>query len=588
MQATTPRKRPLPGIRRSRQGCSRCRHHRKKCDEGKPQCGRCAKMGDTCRYEVVLKWGGRPFQKMFGKYSEAVEKQDNAEGSGFVYAVSRRSDEVEDRSEAVDEVCLGLEDACDPPPTLDTEDGRTDASFSELSLQASLQAFRTVGALDPFHEHAPLHRFLFHHYIQETIRLTAPSRYVRTQICRALTPMSLQHPSLFFAAAASAAQHLRLVAGSASPFLFGRGGQAVEADTLVASLQDHSIRALRAQLPLVLSDLSGSAYECCLATTRTLCQASILFGGSSSSSWRAHLDGARAIIETAQPKTVALPDTASNGSSSLLSSFSSSSASSLASFLFSWYNNSEALVALSPIGLLKGQLEVQALRSRDVYFDVFGGVASDLPDLFREVGALLAECQRRKMRMAKANRVETSDTPDTKQPPLLSEDDILSEAEVLTNIVHERLRRDSLENLSLDEGLRARLSPDDIHDYALSNAGYLHAALLYIHGGIVRRPRSTPEIRHSVEQIIWCAQNMRSPSDLSPRVLMVTPLFTAGIWGPRSTHAPIRAAFEDMGRWMSTQHVRQATSVLEKVWAALPLEDNSEHDVLLCLKYLPY
>src|SRR5687768_761468 len=36
--------------------CAACLKQHKKCDEGRPSCNRCSRIGDTCRYERELRW----------------------------------------------------------------------------------------------------------------------------------------------------------------------------------------------------------------------------------------------------------------------------------------------------------------------------------------------------------------------------------------------------------------------------------------------------------------------------------------------------------------------------------------------------
>ncbi|RSM06231.1 hypothetical protein CEP52_005878 [Fusarium oligoseptatum] len=189
------------------------------------------------------------------------------------------------------------------------------------------------------------------------MRLTVPSSYARTQICHFLVPMSMQQPSLLYAIMAFAAVHLQAA-----------GTLPKSPRRLIDTLQSTSIRHLRQ----LLTDEDPIAQAAALATARTLCQAQI-YGGTAS--WRVHLNGARAILESSHFRT------------RLLDSCSCSSIN--ADFLSSWFNNAEALAALSPSGLLNGQLQVGCHSSQGLRFDMFGGVMSDLPDLFREVGALV-------------------------------------------------------------------------------------------------------------------------------------------------------------------------------------------------------
>lgn len=45
--------------KRSRNGCHGCKSRKVKCDEGKPKCSSCLKLGEECDYSIKLQWGGR-------------------------------------------------------------------------------------------------------------------------------------------------------------------------------------------------------------------------------------------------------------------------------------------------------------------------------------------------------------------------------------------------------------------------------------------------------------------------------------------------------------------------------------------------
>ncbi|ODV78584.1 fungal transcriptional regulatory protein [Suhomyces tanzawaensis NRRL Y-17324] len=51
-----------PKIKRSRNGCHKCKSLKIKCDEAKPACSYCLKTGSACDYSIKLTWGGRPFR----------------------------------------------------------------------------------------------------------------------------------------------------------------------------------------------------------------------------------------------------------------------------------------------------------------------------------------------------------------------------------------------------------------------------------------------------------------------------------------------------------------------------------------------
>ncbi|KAJ4322441.1 hypothetical protein N0V84_004797, partial [Fusarium piperis] len=528
-----------PRVTRSRGGCERCRRRRQKCDQKKPSCERCvqAGTGGSCRYELKLSWGGRSFRKSpFGKYLNDVERDDTVDGDGFVYCVpqsrqppaSSPGSLASHSSEIIQSESL---------PSLETTYAMGDDTQLiiprnhplEIDPEPETEKYNLTLVLPPPPSQIsvlpPMAHYLFQFYLAETMRLTVPSSYARTQICHFLVPMSMQQPSLLYAIMAFAAVHLE--ASGRLPKGTGR---------LIDTLQSTSIRHLRQ----LLTDEDPIAQAAALATARTLCQAQI-YGATAS--WRVHLNGARAILES--------------------SHFSSCWCSSInADFLSSWFNNAEALAALSPSGLLNGQLQVGCHSSKRLRFDMFGGVMSDLPDLFREVGALVKENRRRQH-----NHISAS--------TILSETDITQEADSLTREIYYRLERDSVENLALQPDMLMGLSANDIHDYALSNAGFLYTALLHIHCGVRALSPYAEEAQFCVNQIIQCAQDMTYSSGLSPRVLLVAPLFTAGICATGPAQDSIRSALTDIGRWMRTPHLAKTQALLEDIWLQPPAEPQS-------------
>ncbi|KIH87801.1 hypothetical protein SPBR_04585 [Sporothrix brasiliensis 5110] len=595
----------MPAVqhRRSRAGCHRCRQQHKRCDQHKPACVRCQQAGSACSYALNIQWGGRAFPKMMGSYAGRVQRLSNGGSSGaldmdgrggFVYIAQPsppapaarprpdrprrpRRDEPRPTARRTSPPPSAMEDApaCDP-------NGVTTVSRRPTSVFLAPQI--DMPELSPS-SLSPLHRFLFHHYMHETIRLTAPSDYARTEICRLVVPMSFRHPCLLYAVLAFGARHVHALGG----FPVG-----VPGDRLIMELEDESMRHLRQQLsdgPHLHQHASVA-----LATTRTLCQSQIFATGHA---WRTHLEGARAILQAVGDAQKTAPHTKLSSSSS---SSSSSLESELEVFLASWYDNVEAQAALTPLGLRRGQLEMAHTRrnsvrprtknSEDVYFDVFGGVASDVPDLIREVGALVME-KRRSMKGGSERRVVDAEHDEKEQDDdqadcILSADDIAREAEALVSAIHVRLQRDAVGNtlrrLQSDDRVARSLPRDAMHDYALSNAGFLHTALLYIHGAVQGLPPTAPCIQHSVQQILWASDNMRSPSaPLSPRVLMATPLFSAGLWALPDAQVAIQRSFAAMGMWMRTPHNRRSAALLAYVWSKTAASPEACHDVLTYL-----
>ncbi|KAF4345117.1 cytochrome P450 monooxygenase 4ac1 [Fusarium beomiforme] len=378
----------------------------------------------------------------------------------------------------------------------------------------------------------PMAQYLFQFYLSETMRLTVPSSYAKAEICRFLVPMSLREPSLLYAVMAFAAVHLDAV-----------GQLPGNSQRLVDSLHWASISHLRR----LLREDDSTSQAVALATTRTLCQAQI-YGGTAL--WRVHLDGARAILQSSQSDN---------------HDMNKSIESVNAEFLSSWFHNAEALASLSPAGIIGSQLTETHQPVSGVFFDIYGGVMSDLPALFKEVGSLL---ERKTVASAQLD----------------------PETDALVQGIHLRLARDTAENMFIRTGIASSLPENDIQNYTLSNAGFLYMALLHLYAGIKLLPPFAAEVQFCVDQIIQCAHGMSRESGLSPRVLLVSPLFTAGLYAIGTARDQIRSALIDIGKWMKTRHLSKTLELLEKVWLQYPgdTERAWERIQAVNIDFLPY
>ncbi|KAF5624408.1 cytochrome P450 monooxygenase 4ac1 [Fusarium sp. NRRL 52700] len=522
--------------------------------------GGCVEAGSICRYEVTLSWGGRSFAKStFGKCLHDIERtEDTSTGNGFVYStthaqsprprVSRRTTAT--RSNASHETIPrpsteshGLESSLNTQDQLATTTTTTNASLTfEVSSKVHLKdnlivSLQPPQATTPRPQHQisflpPMAQYLFQFYLSETMRLTVPSSYAKTEICRFLVPMSLQEPSLLYAVMAFAAVHLDAI-----------GMLPGNSQRLIDSLHWASINHLRR----LLQHADSTSQTVALATTRTLCQAQI-YGGTSL--WRIHLDGARAILQMSQTsnQVMSRPRIPVN-----------------TGFLDSWFHNAEALASLSPAGLLGGQLLIHNQTDSAAFLDIYGGVMSDLPALFKEVGALLEKKH-------------------------IRSPELELETETLLQQILARLSRDTAENMTISSDMLSSLSANDIQNYALSNAGFLYMALLHLYCSMRSLPPFSVEVRFCVAQIIQCAHRMSRESGLSPRVLLVSPLFTAGLYAIGTARDEIRLELADIGRWMKTPHLFKTLELLKSVWLQHPDDSTRTWETIqdVSVDFLPY
>lgn len=234
-------------VKRSYHGCVRCKRRRQKCDEQKPNCGRCSNAQVSCEYKITLKWNGRVPRK--GKPSSQ-----------------------EGRNEFTFDVQSGVGKSSQYESVLLPEQSwghKTSAPSFSLQLEQPSPALTKRS------------RQLLHHFITETSKISS-SAHIRDQICQTILPMTHQSDSLLYATMAFAALHrYTLLNELPAQFL---------PEDLVANLIASSMRCLRRDL-----ETPGYPVQPLLHTIRTLCHCEI-FSGRANSSWRVHVNGAGAMF----------------------------------------------------------------------------------------------------------------------------------------------------------------------------------------------------------------------------------------------------------------------------------------------------
>ncbi|PLB53356.1 hypothetical protein P170DRAFT_380002 [Aspergillus steynii IBT 23096] len=235
-----------PTVKRSHQGCARCKRRRQKCDERKPTCGRCSSAEVACEYKITLKWNGRVPREEKPSYHE----------ESLVWRLdSHDSNNKLSKSEPVSHWTRGF--------------NFFSLARSALHLQQPSSVLTSTS------------RLLLHHFITETSKISS-SPHIRDQICQAILPMSHQSESLLYATMALSALH-RCTMLNEPPTRF-------IPESLVADLIICSMRCLRRDL-----ETPGYPVQPLLHTIRTLCHCEI-FSGQANSFWRVHVNGAGAMF----------------------------------------------------------------------------------------------------------------------------------------------------------------------------------------------------------------------------------------------------------------------------------------------------
>ncbi|KAH0386167.1 hypothetical protein KCU92_g2866, partial [Aureobasidium melanogenum] len=372
--------------KRSWSGCARCKKRRQKCDEQRPGCGRCLAASAECVYEVKLRWGGRAFnQSRFGAcISDAGVSKDKVKklGSvdkGFIYTVN--SFQVQPQPPRVTapaapavQAPLPVEQVSEEPAF---EDLPLDVDGSLALIPSSstdgiilddydIDFFPLFAPVDPFVNLGILDRSLLDHFINGTSHVISCHSKVQEDVCRVIVPAALQSPTLFYATAALSAIHQKS--------RLGYGSDNLRQDPLISRLLSNSLFGL--QSDLLEKDVNKSSVL--LATIRTLFLCEVHAGGDRPGTWRAHFEGAKALMLDIES----------------WAGYSSKQRDSTRYFLKRWYNMTESFVALTTDGLASGQLARFGARTtlsgdeeEKVYLDEYAGFATDLTPIFREIGA---------------------------------------------------------------------------------------------------------------------------------------------------------------------------------------------------------
>lgn len=382
--------------------------------------------------------------------------------------------------------------------------------------------------IDPFSSFPPEQKKLLHHFIQDASLITSCHRGMQSEICKMLVPMAIQTPSLLYATMALSAIHLEALKNHT---------ESVKTAPDIARLIGKSLEHFRKELQN--PGMRGS--DALLATARTLCLAEIHSGAIHPNTWRAHVEGARALM-------------AASGSKSQTP---------FRSYLDRWYRSIVALTALNgngpPIGKISVPLPSVIARSLQKddpdYLDDYWGFTVRLADIFRAIGEV-AWLRRQ-------------------TPVPVDELEFERYAAVLEGAVQQVMAR-TANTISFYPGVEEKLSHVTIREFALCNEAFQHTALIHIYRRVRKIPAASPEVQHSVRRILECTSQIEPRSGLSPWVMLTTPLFSAGCeaLGPdRETVRSLLMALYDTTR---IPNVLQSLKFLEIYWAEEPQNTDSD------------
>jgi hypothetical protein len=351
--------------------------------------------------------------------------------------------------------------------------------------------------------------------------------------------MALQSPALFSATIALSATHRKSLSYS--------GPYAYNADKLIASLKATSLRHLRKDL----SDAGNGSMDSLIATIRTLCLCEVYAGADCPGTWRAHLEGARALV-------IALKS--SNHPISLDHDGSTR-------FLRRWFGVTEDMVALTADGFPQGTFDDSAnfdsltagMSTESVYLDEYAGYSTDLSLLFREIGAAARQQHR------------ASDI--AQDAEAFGENDILRQADMLEQSLRRMVDRDKSKPPKFDSRVANSLSAQQTKEFSLCNEASQHTALIHLARRVRKLPASSPIVQKSVKRILDCISSITSAPP-SPLAVLTTPLFTAGCEALGTDRDLVRHLLSNMFRLMRIPNMRRSLEVLEEYWASSECKSN--------------
>lgn len=384
--------------------------------------------------------------------------------------------------------------------------------------------------VDPFSSLSAEQKSLLHHFINDASQITACHSGMQNDICRMLIPMALQTPSLLYATTALSAIHLQAL---------NNQSESVKTAPDIARYMALSLEHFRKEL----QNPSSKGSDALLATARTLCLAEIHSGAVHPNSWRAHVEGAKALLMTASDNGRRSP--------------SPQSSDGFRWYLDRWYRSIVSLAALTgngpPIGegTERPSSSVAAQVDSPDYLDDYWGFTVQLSAIFRQIGAA-------------AWRIHP-DSQDGKSIP--DEGSVEDDAAVLESSVHHLMDQGAVSQPAFYPGVAEGLSEACIRDFILCNEAFQHSALIQIQRRLRRAPASSRLVQQSVKRILECTVQIGPSSGLSPWVMLTTPLFIAGCEARGEDRDTVRQLLAALHDTIRVPNVLQSLKFLEQYWA---------------------
>ncbi|RDW76426.1 Zn(II)2Cys6 transcription factor [Aspergillus mulundensis] len=506
---------------RSFGGCKRCKSRRQKCDEERPTCGRCKSAGTQCRYAMQLQWGGRAFSR--SRFGACMQKLEYSPGE-FIYTTATASPTT-------------------PTTPISPVSPTAVTTITAPSTPLTPPAITLPKSVDPFSSLNTNQKSLLHHFLSDASQITACHSGMQQEICRMLVPMALQTPSLLYATMALSAIHIQALNNQT---------ENVKSAPDIARLMAMSLEHFRKEL----QSPGTRGTDALLATARTLCLAEIHSGAIQPNSWRAHIEGAQALMIAARGKDGWAPDSSEG----------------FRRYLDRWYRSIVSLTALTGNGPPIGGVTCQTISTpvspnldTPDYLDDYWGFTVSLSAVFRGIGAAAWQT-----------------------PPDQPAD--AEEVTALESSVLELIDEGERVPPTFYPGVAEGLSNDHIVRFTMCNVAFQHSALIQIERRLRRAPASSPAVQRSVKKIIECTEQIGPSPGLSPWTMLTTPLFIAGCEAQGYDRDRVRQLLTQLYNTIRVPNVLQSLKFLEEYWAHQLDENESWNRFLdrMRFDFIPY
>jgi hypothetical protein len=371
-------------------------------------------------------------------------------------------------------------------------------------------------------------RSLLSHFVQNASGLTTCNSHGQAMICQMLVPKALNSPALLNALLTVAAVHKKSLTPSA-----------LERNSLGHAIRNLTQTSLQA-FQIELNHSEPQKQTTLVAVALCLCEQALHGAHADAKSWRAHMEGTKAILDSINKDEVRGDDR------------------DLLEFSRRWYRAVESLAALSPKGLSAGPLGLPISQSHSHthpstynYLDEYCGYNTNLNDVLLEIGALARK---------RHNSLFQGDFAP------IEEGEWEMQADWLEQTVHELLYQTQISQPSFFPGVASQLSPVERAEFSLCNQAYHHMALIHINCRVRMRPPSSEQVQWSVEQILDCAHAISPSHELSPYLALTGPVFTAGCVAFGRTRDRVRNILTGLFTKVQSQSMLRSLELLEAFW----------------------